>query len=117
MTLDDPTGLIDVTVFERVQPRCARTIFHSWMLLVKGVVRKRGGASMTHEMDPHNVGITVVAEEVFDLDELDQDRRNGRSLRDALDRQRARSTRPLIDGTNRSTPSRLWHASGGSAGR
>lgn len=90
VTLDDPTGPIDVTVFERVQPWCARTVFHSWLQLVRGRVRKRGGASLRHEMDDRNVGITVVAEEVFDLAEIAGERRAGRSLIEALDRQRRR---------------------------
>ncbi|MGH2754766.1 MAG: DNA polymerase III subunit alpha, partial [Actinomycetota bacterium] len=42
ITLDDLTGPIDVTVFERAQPRVAQTVFHSWLLLVKGLLRKRG---------------------------------------------------------------------------
>ncbi|MEA2484935.1 MAG: error-prone polymerase, partial [Actinomycetota bacterium] len=84
VTLDELAGPIDVTVFERVQPRCARTVFHSWLQLVRGEVRKRGGASFIHTTDRRNVGITVVAEEVFDLAELAQDRKDGKSLADAL---------------------------------
>ncbi|MDQ3876970.1 MAG: DNA polymerase III subunit alpha [Actinomycetota bacterium] len=118
VTLDDVTGPIDVTVFERVQSRCARTVFHSWLLLVKGEVRKRGGASRTHQMDANNVGITVVAEEVFDLAELASDRKRGLSLVEAIDRQRERQrTLGLADKERDLTaPTKLWHASGGSAG-
>jgi error-prone DNA polymerase len=124
ITLDELTGPIDVTVFERVQPHCARTVFHSWLQLVRGEVRKRGGASLVHTTDRRNVGITVVAEEVFDLAELAQDRKEGRSLTEALDRQRRKQELTGLGaevgggGTGDLQPaSRLWHASGGSAGR
>jgi error-prone DNA polymerase len=118
VTLDDMTGPIDVTVFERVQPRAARTVFHSWLQLVRGRIQKRGGASLTHETDKSNVGITVVAFEVFDLAELAQDRKDGHSIAASLGRQRKKQmltglTAPRGD----IKPSgRLWHSSGGSAG-
>ncbi len=113
VTLDDPTGPLDVTVFERVQPWCAATVFHSWILLFRGEVRKRGGASRTHRTHPRNVGVTVVVEEAFDLAELARDRAGGRSIEEALDRQRTRER--TRTGTT-SAPRKLWHASGGSAG-
>jgi error-prone DNA polymerase len=117
VTLDDPTGPIDVTVFERVQPRCARTVLHSWLLLVKGELRKRGGASFTRDTQPGAVGITLVVEEVFDLSELAADRAEGLSLHEALDRQRALQAVGGAPNSAQEAPSRLWHASGGSAGR
>ncbi len=120
VTLDDASGPIDVTVFERAQARCARTVFHSWLLAVRGIVRKRGGASLRHPTDPKAVGVTVVVSEVFDLAELAADRRGGHSLAAALGRQRrkqalgaasapARADQPRVSG-------RPWHASGGSTG-
>jgi error-prone DNA polymerase len=42
LTLDDSTGPIDATFFEDVQGPYAETVFHSWMLLVRGVVRRTG---------------------------------------------------------------------------
>nr|WP_272955410.1 DNA polymerase III subunit alpha [Pedococcus badiiscoriae] len=42
LTLDDSTGPIDATFFEDVQGPYAATVFHSWMLLVRGVVRRTG---------------------------------------------------------------------------
>jgi error-prone DNA polymerase len=118
VTLDELTGPIDVTVFERVQPRCARTIFHSWLLVVKGEVRKRGGASLVHRTNPTNVGITVVADEVFDLALLASDHRRGMTIAEALDRQRQiQEVQGLAPGGADDAPSRLWHSSGGSAGR
>jgi error-prone DNA polymerase len=121
LTLDDLTGPIDVTVFERRQARCARTVFHSWLLLVRGVVRKRGGASLTHEMHPTNVGVTVVADEAFDLAELASDRAEGCTMATALGRQRKRQAMtglaPVAAELARGDrPRKLWHSSGGSAG-
>jgi DNA polymerase III alpha subunit len=118
LTLDDPTGPVDVTVLERVQARVARTVFHSWLMLVKGIVRKRGGASLTHEME-RNVGVSVVAQEVYDLAELALDRKQGRSLATCLGRQRKRqAVLGLTTGPRDLDPkARVWHSSGGSAGR
>ena len=116
LTLDDLTGPLDVTVFERVQAWCARTAFHSWLLLVKGTLKKRGGASLRHRTDPRNVGITIVAEELFDLAELAHDRAAGHSLIDSLDRQRAKQAAAGL-APGEQPPTRLWHSSGGSAGR
>ena len=119
VTLDDVTGPIDATVFERVQARCARTVFHSWLLLLRGAVRKRGGASLIHKTDPNNVGITVVVNEAFDLAELAKDRKAGHSVAAALGRQRRRqSTSGLHEAEGDLKPgTKLWHSSGGSAGR
>ncbi len=85
---------------------------------MRGVVRKRGGASRRYETDPDNVGITVVVDEVFDLAELARDRNAGHSLAASLGRQRKKQSFRGLDaaGSNKA-PSRLWHASGGSAGR
>jgi error-prone DNA polymerase len=119
VTLDDFTGPIDATVFERVQARCAHTVFHSWLLLLRGVVRKRGGASRMHRTDPNNVGITVVVNEAFDLAELAKDRKAGHSLAAALGRQRRRQVGGPRDDEQPGSgaTSKLWHSSGGSAGR
>jgi error-prone DNA polymerase len=121
VTLDDITGPVDVTVFERVQARCAHTVFHSWLLLVKGELRKRGGASLRFETDPTNTGITVVVEEAFDLAEVASARAEGLSLDLALDRQRRRQAGFAAgcsgNGSALVAPAKLWHSSGGSAGR
>ncbi|WP_286960587.1 DNA polymerase III subunit alpha [Arsenicicoccus sp. UBA7492] len=42
LTLDDTTGPVDATFFEDVQGPYASTVFHSWMLLVRGEVRRTG---------------------------------------------------------------------------
>ena len=42
LTLDDATGAVDATFFEDVQGPYAATVFHSWLLLVRGVLRRTG---------------------------------------------------------------------------
>ncbi|HEX6331079.1 MAG TPA: DNA polymerase III subunit alpha [Actinomycetota bacterium] len=97
LTLDDATGPIDVTVFESVQPKVARTVFHSFVLAVAGTVRRTG-----------RKGVSVVAEDVWDLVALHRARLDGR-LAHAL----AHTDSPAPA----SVPRKLWHSSGGSAGR
>jgi error-prone DNA polymerase len=117
VTIDDITGPIDVTVFERAQALCARTVFHSWLLLFHGEVRKRGGASLVHRTDARNVGVTVVVAEAFDLAKIWSDRARGLGLREAIDRQRTKQRLGAGIDPDTAPSGRLWHASGGSAGR
>ncbi|MDP3889704.1 DNA polymerase III subunit alpha [Nocardioides sp.] len=42
LTLDDATGPVDATFFEDVQGPCAATVFHSWLLVVRGELRRTG---------------------------------------------------------------------------
>ena len=42
VTLDDATGPVDATFFEDAQGPYAATLFHSWLLVVRGVVRRTG---------------------------------------------------------------------------
>jgi error-prone DNA polymerase len=42
ITLDDATGPIDATFFEDAQAGYAATVFHSWLLVVRGTVRRTG---------------------------------------------------------------------------
>jgi error-prone DNA polymerase len=101
LTLDDGTGLSDVTVFERVQPWCAKTIFHGFLLAVWGRLRRTGAR-----------GASVVVESAWDLAELNRARRDGR-LAEAL----AASSGPPAPPPEESPIRKIWHASGGSAGR
>ena len=41
-TLDDTTGPVDLAFFESVQDRCAARVFGSWLLAVRGRVRRVG---------------------------------------------------------------------------
>jgi len=42
LTLDDATGPVDATFFDDAQGPFAETVFHSWLLLVRGEVRRTG---------------------------------------------------------------------------
>ncbi|MDO5628883.1 MAG: DNA polymerase III subunit alpha [Mobilicoccus sp.] len=42
LTLDDATGPLDATFFEDVQGPYAMTVFHGWLLMVRGVTRRTG---------------------------------------------------------------------------
>jgi error-prone DNA polymerase len=97
LTLDDATGPIDATVFERVQERCARTVFHSFLLAVWGRLRRTGKR-----------GVSIIAEEVWDLAALARARREERLAEFMVETASGNGTPP--------TPRKLWHASGGSAG-
>jgi error-prone DNA polymerase len=42
VTLDDATGPVDATFFEDAQGPYAATLFHSWLLVIRGEVRRTG---------------------------------------------------------------------------
>ena len=42
LTLDDGTGPVDATFFEDAQGPYAATVFHSWLLVVRGELRRTG---------------------------------------------------------------------------
>ncbi|WP_367125907.1 DNA polymerase III subunit alpha [Streptomyces phytohabitans] len=65
-TLDDGTGLVDCAFFDDSHAACAHTVFHSWLLLVRGVVQRRGPRSLS-----------VVGAAAWDLAELAELRRTG----------------------------------------
>ncbi len=94
LTLDDATGPIEVTVFESVQPKVAKTVFHAYAMAVWGELRRTGVR-----------GVSIIAEEVWDLTALHRARGEGR-LQEAM---RA-PTEPALPAR------RLWHSSPGSAG-
>ena len=48
LTLDDGTGPVDATFFEDAQGPYAATVFHSWLLVVRGELRRTG---------PHGVSL------------------------------------------------------------
>ena len=99
LTLDDATGPVEVTVFESVQPKVARTVFHSYAMAVRGELRRTGYK-----------GVSVIAEDVWDLTLLNQARGRG-ELAEAIAGECP--VEPIAGGTPRRA---LWHASGGSAG-
>ncbi len=59
LTLDDATGPVDATFFEDVQGPYAATVFDSWLLVVRGEVRRTGRR-----------GVSVRATGCWDLQEL-----------------------------------------------
>lgn len=65
-TLDDGTGLVDLAFFEDSHAACAHTVFHSWLLLVRGVVQRRAPRSFS-----------VVGAAAWNLAELVELRRTG----------------------------------------
>ena len=42
LTLDDSTGPVDLTFFEDAQGPYAHTVFHSWLMLARGEIRRTG---------------------------------------------------------------------------
>jgi error-prone DNA polymerase len=127
-TLDDGTGLVDLAFFDDSHDACAHTVFHSWLLLVRGVVQRRGPRSLS-----------VVGAAAWNLAELVELR-----AEQGLDAVAARLAEPVPEGTRDSTGGRriqmptgyelhpwadlrpagqepsqvrkLWHQSPGSAG-
>lgn len=77
-TLDDGTGLVDLAFFDDSHDACAHTVFHSWLLLVRGVVQRRGPRSLS-----------VVGSAVWNLAELAELRAEG-----GLEEVAARLARP-----------------------
>ncbi|MFI0788008.1 DNA polymerase III subunit alpha [Streptomyces lydicus] len=65
-TLDDSTGLVDCAFFDDSHETCAHTVFHSWLLLVRGTVQRRGPRSLS-----------VVGAAAWNLAELAELRREG----------------------------------------
>ena len=47
LTIDDGSGPADTAFFEDVQESYASVVFHSWMLLVRGVVRRTGDRGLS----------------------------------------------------------------------
>jgi error-prone DNA polymerase len=67
-SLDDAAGLADLAFFESVQDRCAARLFASWLLVVRGRVRRAGAGPMA---------VTVNATECWDLPALEEIRLSG----------------------------------------
>lgn len=72
LTLDDSTGPVDATFFEDVQGPYATTVFGSWLLVVRGVVRRTGRR-----------GVSLRATGAWDLGDL-LDRHRAGGLPDVL---------------------------------
>jgi error-prone DNA polymerase len=94
LTLDDATGPIDLTFFEDVQGPYAATVFHSWLMLARGVVRRTGPK-----------GVSLRATGAWELSALQQAWTMGgiTAVREALDE---------AEGTARARSEALAEASG-----
>jgi hypothetical protein len=79
-------------------------VFHGFVLAVWGRLRRTGVR-----------GVSVIAEQVWDVVALSRARREGR-LAEILAATPAGFPAPLAGGGTAPTP-KVWHASGGSAGR
>ncbi len=128
-TLDDGTGLVDLAFFDDSHAACAHTVFHSWLLLVRGVVQRRGPRSLS-----------VVGAAAWNLAELAELREEGGlpavaerlaavagppGEADGADGRRLHlptgyQLHPWADlqppGEGAATGRKLWHSSPGSAG-
>ncbi|MFI9722544.1 DNA polymerase III subunit alpha [Streptomyces sp. NPDC052396] len=129
-TLDDGTGLVDCAFFDDSHETCAHTVFHSWLLLVRGVLQRRGPRSLS-----------VVGSAAWNLAELTELRRrggleavaavlaepatagsgtDGTDIRRRISLPTGYTMHPWADlqpaGEGPATGRKLWHASPGSAG-
>jgi error-prone DNA polymerase len=118
LTLDDGTGCADATFFEDAQGPYAATLFQSWLLVVRGEVRRTGPR-----------GVSLRATGCWDLPTLHQAWRDGGmeavravmadepvTLREeaTIGAAESRSSRPVMA----ASPTRkIWHTSPGSSGQ
>ncbi|MDI2126172.1 DNA polymerase III subunit alpha [Yinghuangia seranimata] len=141
LTLDDATGPVDATFFEDAQGPYAATLFHSWLLVVRGVLRRTGprGVSL-RATGCWEMGALYEAWREGGLDAVHalMGTAGGPASEDAVQGAAAsRSTRPVVHrvlvhpsgfkvspyadlrppGTpTKDAPRKLWHASPGSSG-
>jgi error-prone DNA polymerase len=104
VTLDDATGPLDATFFEDAQVGHASTLFHSWLLVIRGVVRRTGprGVSLRatgcweltalHRLFEAE-GITAVHREIDGLGEVGRVGVSDAAVHGAA---ASRSTRPVL---------------------
>ncbi|WP_069886251.1 DNA polymerase III subunit alpha [Streptomyces luteocolor] len=131
-TLDDGTGLVDLAFFDDAHERCAHTVFHSWLLLVRGVVQRRGPRSLSVvgaaawnlaelvELRKEG-GLGAVARRLAEPEpgpapEAERDPAGGRRIRmsTGYEMHPWADLRPAGEGA--SATRKLWHQSPGSAG-
>jgi error-prone DNA polymerase len=124
-TLDDSTGPIDLTFFESVQGRCAATVFGSWLMLARGVVRRTGTRAISmRAVDCWNLtdldalwrsrGIEAVRALLAQAPS-EQEGVGGRRIEYA-NGFRLSPYADLAPAIAATPPGRLWHASQGSSG-
>ena len=146
ITLDDATGPIDATLFEDAQAGYAATVFHSWLLVVRGTVRRTGPRGISlNASGAWELSALRLAWESGGMAAVEDAMRDGQQVSEAAVHGAAesRSTRPVMTtppiggrarvyasgfaqspyadirpaGTHPSEPPRkLWHSSPGSSG-
>ena len=111
LTIDDTTGPIDAAFFENSQKDYAQTVFNSWLLLIRGNIRRTGAR-----------GISLVATGAWDLTKIDQIYKSSgltqvKEILTPSDSRLSRVNMPALAHTATNLPSRkLWQASAGSSG-
>ncbi|MGW4198030.1 DNA polymerase III subunit alpha [Streptomyces sp. NPDC005004] len=131
-TLDDGTGLVDLAFFDDSHDACAHTVFHSWLLLVRGVVQRRGPRSLSVvgsaawnlaelvELRAEGGLDRVAARLAESVEPAGEDRVGGRRIRMATgyDMHPWADLRPAGEGVAQGPAAarKLWHQSPGSAG-
>ena len=134
LTLDDATGPVDATFFDDAQGPYAETVFHSWLLIVRGEIRRTGPR-----------GVSVRATGCWELPMVDAIWRSEGlaevqallSVRDDPDQSAPASRRVLVhpsgfrqspyadlapagtsvrSGAPGAPPGKVWHSSPGSSG-
>ena len=97
VTLDDSTGPIDIAFFDEAQQQYASTLFHSWLVLIRGTTRRTGPR-----------GISVQANGCWELATVYEHWRSGgvAAVHELLNQQ-------PYDGDETPPSSQVWeHASG-----
>ncbi|MTB10152.1 MAG: DNA polymerase III subunit alpha, partial [Actinobacteria bacterium] len=97
VTLEDSTGPIDATFFEEAQDQYAPVLFHSWLLLVSGTVRRTGPR-----------GVSILANGCWELSEVYRHWKTGgvKSVLDLIGSTPITQLDPVA-------PTQIWeHASG-----
>jgi error-prone DNA polymerase len=120
VTLDDATGPLDATFFDTAQAGYAATLFHSWLLVIRGTMRRTGPR-----------GVSINASGCWDLTVLHDAWEHGGSaaVEELMNRRPVGAETPVSEesvagaAASRSTrpvsarpPRKLWHSSPGSSG-
>ncbi|MDQ3358805.1 MAG: DNA polymerase III subunit alpha, partial [Actinomycetota bacterium] len=137
LTLDDGTGPSDATFFEDVQGPFAATVFDSWMLVVRGVLRRTGprgisvratGAwEMTQLGRAFETGGVEAVRELMEATERDALALAQQTEAQSRDEEEVRGRRVLVHASGfKQSPyadikpteptTKLWHSSPGSSG-
>ncbi|MFE2872535.1 DNA polymerase III subunit alpha [Embleya sp. NPDC059259] len=128
LTLDDATGPVDTTFFEDAQDPYAATLFHSWLLVVRGVLRRTGprGVSLRAtgcwELGAlYDAWSTGGLPAVHELMAASTPTAPAPAARRVLVHASGFKVSPYADlrpagGPGKQPPRKLWHASPGSAG-